>query len=159
MLGNYPGNDVSAAQFSKLALHYADAAHSFSKLPEKQKGLALAPYRLLAIHAIELALNALLLHNNVPPEKVRGLQHNLQERITLTEKFGLTLRAKTVLHIKNLTDSREYLVHRYDPQTSLKVSQLNRLIATMQEVSCKVQALLAVKQKEPKAGKATEHKE
>jgi hypothetical protein len=145
MLMNYPGNDDSAAQFMKLAKHYANAANSFSKLAEKQKGPALAPYRLLAIHAIELALNALLLHNAVPPEKVRGLQHNLQERITLTNDFGLALRAKTVRHVKELTESREYLLHRYDPEASLKVSQLNRLIATMQEVSCKVEMLLALK--------------
>jgi hypothetical protein len=142
MVDQYLGSGMCPTQLRLLAAHYANAALACENLPTKQKGLALTPYRLLAIHAIELALNALLLHNHISPPEIRGLRHNLDERFSIAQKFGLSLRAKTVLHIKEMTEKHEYLVLRYDIESSMKVSHLNRLQATLNEVSRKVCGLL-----------------
>jgi lysophospholipase L1-like esterase len=143
MLKDYPGDEATVAQLNQLAAHYSKAARSFLDLPKKPKGQALAPYRLLAIHAIELKLNVLLRHNNVSKERVRGLQHDLEERMKLAVGFRLRLKKKTADHLIALKVSREYLIHRYDPTHFKQLSQLNRLIATMNEVSQKVDVLLA----------------
>jgi hypothetical protein len=143
MAKEYPGSATTALQLKELALHYADAACIFEKLPHTPKGLALVPFRLLAIHAIELTLNALLVHNSVKAEEIRAMHHDLHAHMVLAETFGLKLRLKTVKHISDLTANREYLVHRYDPTGSLQSGHLSRLIATLREVSKKTNQLLA----------------
>jgi hypothetical protein len=139
----YPGSATTALQLKELALHYADAACVFEKLPHTPKGLALVPFRLLAIHAIELTFNAVLVHNSVKAEEIRAMHHDLRAHMVMAETFGLKLRPKTVKHICDLTANREYLVHRYDPAESLRAGHLNRLIATLREVSKKTNQLLA----------------
>jgi hypothetical protein len=51
---------------------------------------------------------------------------------------GLVLRKRTVAHLNKLTESREYLVTRYGPELSTSLSQINRLMATLEEVARKV---------------------
>jgi hypothetical protein len=153
MANVYPGSATTALQLKELALHYADAACIFEKLPSAPKGLALVPFRLLAIHAIELTFDALLIHNNVKAEEIRAMHHDLHARLVMAETFGLKLRVKTVKHISDLTANREYLVHRYDPIGSLQSGQLNRLIATLREVSKKTNQLLAAEKKPSNAVK------
>jgi hypothetical protein len=156
MAKDYPGSETTALQLKELAMHYADAACVFEKLPHTPKGLALVPFRLLAIHAIELTFNAVLVHNSVKAEEIRAMHHDLRAHMVMAETFGLKLRPKTVKHICDLTANREYLVHRYDPAESLRAGHLNRLIATLREVSKKTNQLLAAEKAPPNAVKQSD---
>jgi hypothetical protein len=102
----------------------------------------LAPARLLAIHAIELYLNALLLGCGDTARDVRGLQHDLARRTERAQELGLSLRAKTATHLDSLASTREYLTARYGPEMSATWSQLNRLTASLEEVGKKVTLIL-----------------
>ncbi len=109
-------------------------------LDNRRKGhpLSLAPFRLAAIHALELYLNALLRHEGHAPPEIRGLQHDLALRSELVQQSGLTLRKRTAAaHLEALAKTREYLVTRYDPELVKAASHINRLMATLEEVSQK----------------------
>lgn len=92
---------------------------------------------MLCIHAIELYLNAFLRDAGQPAPAIRGLQHNLAARLELTDRYGLVLRQKTRGHLAAISENREYLISRYQPKAA-KLSQLNRLQATLLEVREKV---------------------
>lgn len=140
----YPGELATAYQVLMLAHEYRHAAIHLAALGRPREPLSRAPFRLAAIHAIELYLNAFLLQRGHPASEIRGLQHNLAERLKLAASYGLQLKAKTAQHVNDLAENREYLVTRYGPEMTSSTSQLNRLTATMQEVSVKVSKLMAV---------------
>src|SRR4051794_9547984 len=110
----YPGALATAAQIRALAEEYRNAAIHLQKLGRRRKPLSLAPYRLAAIHAIELYLNAFLRHQGVEADKLRALGHHLGERAQLANQAGLDLSRRTVSHLQMLQDEREYVVTRYD---------------------------------------------
>lgn len=58
-----------------------------------------------------------------------------------TEK-GLCLRTKTQAHLLKIHDQREYLVVRYGPEQVGGLSELNRMFATLKEVSTKVKTAI-----------------
>jgi hypothetical protein len=122
----------------RLADEYRTAAHLLLDLGRPGNALSRAPYRLAAIHAIELYLSAFLLHKGHAPSKIRGLQHRLKDRADLSIVSGLQLRKRTAAHLVALDDNQEYLVTRYRPQMMAKVTQVNRLRATLDEVADKV---------------------
>jgi hypothetical protein len=93
---------------------------------------------LVAIHAVELYLNALLLHRGYMPSQVRGLQHDLAQRAELAVAAGLKLRSRTTAHLAAIARNREYLVIRYGPELNGTSSQINRLLATLDELAKKV---------------------
>jgi alpha-ketoglutarate-dependent taurine dioxygenase len=95
------------------------------------------------VHAIELYLNAYLRHAGHPAEQIRSCRHDLAERVPQVAAFGLTFRKKTVRHLVRMTAAREYLIVRYGPEQACKVSETNRLTATLEEVAGKVLAKLA----------------
>ena len=99
-----------------------------------------APWRLLAVHAIELYLNAFLLHAGGEPGSIRGLQHDLSARAERAIAKGLTLRKLTTQHLATVTVDREYLVVRYSPDLLSSMSQINQLAATLEELAEKVAA-------------------
>jgi len=82
-----------------------------------------------------------LLATGHPTARVRGLQHDLATRTDLAIAAGLNLRRRTILHLRGLSETREYLITRYDPGLSA-ASQLNRLAATLEEVAEKVTAIV-----------------
>ena len=139
----YPGELATPYQVHMLAHEYRAAAIHLSSLGRPGQPLSRAPFRLAAIHAIELYLNAFLLKRGHPASEIRGLQHNLAERVKLSASYGLQLRAKTAQHINDLAENREYLVTRYGPEMTSMASQLNRLTVTMEEVSMKVSRLMS----------------
>ena len=96
----------------------------------------------MAVHAVELYLNALLLHAGVQAARIRGLQHDLGTRATLAMGLGLKLSPGTQTHLETLTDHREYIVARYGPEQRQNLSELNRLEATLEEVAVKTIAIL-----------------
>ena len=118
------------------------AAHLLLKQKRRGDTRSLAPCRLSAIHAVELYLNALLLHTGHDPSDVRGMQHSLAKRTERAIACGLHLRKRTVAHLAAMEGNREYLVSRYGPEMTATVSQINRLTATLDEVAKKVTAIM-----------------
>ena len=134
----YPGEAATALQVLRLADEYRRAAETLLPTGRRRKPLSRAPFRLVAIHAIELYLNAWMLSRGHPSARVRSLQHNMAARAQFARTSGLNLREATVSHLVDLSKSREYLVSRYGAGTTGMESQLNRLAATLIEVGDKV---------------------
>ena len=138
----YPGDLATAAQFPKLAQEYHRAAERLREAIKPQDAISTAPFRLSAIHAIELYLNALMRHSGVEAANIRGMQHNLSKRVQPVSELGLRLRKNTAAHLVSLTQKREYLVVRYGPEQTSKTSQINRMEATLNEIAKKVVKLV-----------------
>ncbi len=132
------GTCCTSEQIVLLAEEYRKAARTLLAQGRQGNPLSRAPARLNAIHAIELYLSALLLSHGHRADRVRALQHDLAARTALAVEAGLVLRKKTAAHLRAMTDSREYLITRYHPDRTGSVSELNRLIATLEEVAVKV---------------------
>jgi len=141
----YPGELATSGEIRLLADEYRNAAYLLRPLGRAGEPLSRAPFRLSAIHAIELYLNALLLQRGYPASVIRGMQHDLAERTQLAVANGLGLRSRTAAHLQALAENREYLVTRYGPELSGTISPINRLEATLDEVSKKVTEMLAAK--------------
>ncbi|MBZ9994056.1 hypothetical protein [Mesorhizobium sp. BH1-1-4] len=142
--GKYPGELASPQQVHELAQEYRKAAHHLLPLGRPGKPLTRAPFRLSAIHAIELYLTALLLHRGHNPNQIRKMHHDLSARTEHTLAAGLLLRAKTAKHLQTLSQNREYLVTRYGPEMAATASHITRLTATLDEVAVKVTLLIGV---------------
>lgn len=139
----YPGELLSAQETLALADNYRRAAERLHPPGGEWSPNLRAPYRLVAIHAVELYLNALLSFRGVGPSGIRGLQHNLANRAKSLCAHGVVLRTGTLLHLETLTSSREYLRARYEGEKRVKLTELNRLEATLKEVAEKVTARIA----------------
>lgn len=63
--------------------------------------------------------------------------HHLGLRAEAAAAAGLQLRKRTHEHLVSLSASREYLITRYCPDGLESASQLNRLTATLAEVTHK----------------------
>lgn len=137
MVGQYPGYSATTDQLLVLAREYKRAAQLLFEGRRRGRPLSLCPFRLTAIHALELYLNALLLAEGLAPAQVRGLQHNMKARAELAQKSGLVLRRRTAAHLSGLAETREYLVSRYGPELANTASHVTRLMATLEEVSRK----------------------
>jgi len=133
----YPGQEATPKQVLELAEEYRKAAETLLPFGRRRKPLSRAPFRLAAIQAIELYLNAILLARGHAADSVRGMQHNLAVRVKHVDAAGIKLKLKTVEHLKALSERREYLVSRYGPEMTGTASQLNRLAATLDQVSRK----------------------
>lgn len=134
----YPGSETNPADVFRLAEEYRNAALALSKLGRSGAPMSAAPFRLAAIHAIELYLNVWLLLDGVEPAAIRGLNHDLAKRAELVLKSHLKLRVKTARHLAVLSEQRDYLVSRYAPDLLGTLTQRNRLEATMAEIAGKV---------------------
>lgn len=141
----YPGESATGEDILRLANAYREAALALSKETSVRR-----PYYLLAIHAIELYLNALLRHEGRESSWVRGMHHDLTTRVQLAVEIGLQLRDDTKLHLATMHAKREYLIARYGPETPL-VSKPEQLERILNEVAKKVEEKLHGKTK-PGAG-------
>lgn len=150
----YPGEPASPRQIHELAEEYRKAATKLLELGRPGKPHTRAPFRLSAIHAIELYLTAFLLHRGHNPGQVRKMQHDLAARMEHALEAGLRLRAKTAKHLQSLSQNREYLVTRYGPELAATASQINRLTATLEEVAAKVTDLMALSPESPQKADA-----
>jgi len=138
---SYPGETSTPRNLLLLAAEYKHAAEVLFDHRKKGSAMATAPFRLVAIHAIELYLNALLIAGGANPVAIRGLQHDLAERAILASENKLDLRQNTRIHLQQLCEYREYICTRYQPEAPGR-SQLNRINATLAEISKKVVALI-----------------
>lgn len=135
--------DDAAKATLKLADEYKKAAGMLYAAARKKDALSLAPWRLLAIHAIELYLNAFLISKGSTGKALRCMQHNFGDRAKLALDAKLVLKKKTADHLISITKKREYVVSRYDAGAEAEFSKINRLTATLDEVSAKVTATIA----------------
>ena len=133
----YPGEAATAAEVVALANEYRIAAQLLVQNGRPGEARSRAPFRMVAIHAVELYLNAFLLRSGHSAGEVRGLQHNLAARADLAVEVGLVLRKRTREHLHAMSQSREFLVTRYVP-SGTSLSEINRLQATLTEVAQKV---------------------
>ncbi|HEU0161277.1 MAG TPA: hypothetical protein VFQ69_02640 [Rhizomicrobium sp.] len=137
---NYPGETATPEQILELAEEYRAAAKATRTQHRANIPHSLAPCRFLAAHAIELYLNAFLRKTGRKPEYVRGMQHNFSLRAQESKDAGLVLREKTFAHLSKMKDDQEYLTTRYGAEGFPTVTQINRLLATVAELSGKVRA-------------------
>jgi HEPN domain-containing protein len=141
-----PPETATPRQILDLANEYRRAAENLSPTTRRGAPLSRSPYRLVAIHAIELYLNALLLTQGHSYAALPRLRHNLISRARLAEAAKLVLRKRTLRHLASLSASGEYVIARYDP-AARAASELNRLAATVSEVAGKVSGLVAAAEK------------
>jgi hypothetical protein len=135
--GAYPGVPATPQQLLALADEYRLAAGELQHLHRKGAPLSLAPFRLVAIHAVELYLSAVLLAHGRQPSEIRALGHDLPTRAEFAQGVGLKLRKRTLEHLRSLCANREYLVSRYSHPPQGAASQVNQLLATLNEVASK----------------------
>ncbi len=135
----HPDQSAKVQDILALAVQYRDAAVKLGEGVSKPNHI---PRRLLALHSIELYLDALLLAKGVDHTTIRGFEHNLGERTRIAVDAGLVLRSRTAEHLAILSANREYLVIRYGPAPTAKLSQINRVMATLDELSRKVRRML-----------------
>lgn len=133
----FPGAAATPEQVHALADEYRRAAGDLEDAGRPGRPLSRSPYRLLAIQAVELYLNAFLLAQGHDAATLRRLHHDLAARARLARSAGLTLRAKTAAHLEELGARREYLTSRYAAETGVERSNPNRLAATLKEVALK----------------------
>ncbi|GAY24710.1 MULTISPECIES: hypothetical protein [Sphingobium] len=138
----YPGEVATPNDIRQLADEYRGVAHDLMGRGKRGNPSSWAPARMTAIQAIELYLNALLLARGVKPAEIRGYQHDLRKRTANPAVSALRLRQRTLDHLGKLSEGREYLSIRYGPELSGDLSQLNRLMATLDEVAIKVAGAL-----------------
>ncbi|WP_233790205.1 hypothetical protein [Rhizobium dioscoreae] len=137
----YAGSPASVRDILNLATQYQDAANRLGKGSSKPSHL---PLRLLALHAIELYLNAFLLAKGVDPATIRSFRPDLSQRSRIASEAGLVLRKRTMAHLAALSSSNEYHVSRYAPDRTSTLSQVTRVMATLDELSRKVRKILRV---------------
>lgn len=134
-----PLTTASFCDILVLATQYKEAATKLGETLPKSNHL---PRRLLALHAIELYLIAVLLAKGFDWKTVHSLQHDLAEQTRLAVKAGLVLRNHTMAHLATLSSSRDYHIVRYAPELMNTLSQANRVTATLEEISKKVRGML-----------------
>ncbi len=135
----YAGKAADVRGILNLAARYRDAANTLGEGLPKPNHL---PRRLLALHAIELYLHAFLLAKGMGHTTIHGFRHDLGEQARIAAETGLVLRKRTMAHLATLSSSREYLVVSYGPETTATLSQMNRVMATLDELSLKVRKML-----------------
>ncbi|HWV43493.1 hypothetical protein [Pseudorhodoplanes sp.] len=140
----YPGENASAEQLFLLAEEYRKAADVLVNIGRRGKPLSRAPFRLTAIHAIELYLSAYLLIEGEKPCGIRALQHDLEARTKHPRASSLSLSNRTTTHLITMHRGREYLISRYGIDQMHTVSPITRLQATLREVREKVGKRLGI---------------
>jgi hypothetical protein len=139
--GVYPGSEASADNIICLAEGYRRTAQRL--LEERpMEWPTEAPGRLCGVQAIELYLNAFLLDRGLTPKEVRSTFHDLGKKAGMAAAAGLILKRRTAAHLETMTVEREYLGLRYDPDMTSS-SQINRVLATLDEISEKVKRAVA----------------
>ena len=141
----YPGASATPLELLALADEYRAAVALLDGLARPGQQCSRAPFRLVAIHAIELYLSAFLMSAGETAETIRSYGHNLAIRRERAIPHGLVLRLRTQAHLDLLSHKREYLVSRYGTDAMQDLSQPKRLAATLTEVANKVTAALRTK--------------
>ncbi|MBZ7927118.1 hypothetical protein LAC81_34755 (plasmid) [Ensifer adhaerens] len=129
---------ASVRNLLNLAAQYKDATIILGAASNSSH----IPRRLLAFHSIELYLDALLLAKGIDQGTIGGFQRELGERMRIACESGLVLRKRTAAHLASLTPNGEQHIIRCAPERTATLSQINRVMATLEEVSQKVSKML-----------------
>ena len=140
---SYPGDQTGPISLRLLADQYRRAAMLLRDSGQRDHPMSWAPFRLTAVQAIELYLTAFLLHRGSETIEIRRMGHHLGLRAEAAAAAGLQLRKRTHEHLVSLSASREYLITRYCPEGLESASQINRLTATLSEVTHKTAVVAA----------------
>src|SRR3546814_17324694 len=132
---SYPGEIATAAQIKLLADEYRGGAHDLLSRGRKGQPSSWAPACMSPIHAIELYLNALLLHKGHAPAEIRGYQHDLAKRAGLAAAKALRLRQRKLHHLGSLCAEREYRATRCGPELGGTWTHPNRFTEPLDDVS------------------------
>ena len=138
MTNSYSGDHASPYEMNRLADFYRDAAYRSSGSVLIGDPISASPMRLLAIHSIELNLSAYLLLQGSSWPAIRTMGHDLTARLECAIERGLVLRERTSAHIRAIARDREYLIARYGSDCLSTALQMNRLLATLDEVARKI---------------------
>jgi hypothetical protein len=131
-------NSADPEELLRLADSYRDAALALLRGAPAADPAARAPAGFCAVHAIELYLDAFLRRLGESPSRLRAQGHDLSRRAALAIARGLDLRRKTALHLVRLTRERAHRAHRYAPERLAAACEVNRLLASLEEVARKV---------------------
>jgi hypothetical protein len=131
----YPGAEAKAPEILRLAQAYDRAARGLLELSKGSGELGHAPARFCVIHAVELYLNAFRRSRGEDAASIRSSRHDLSDPALAD---ALSLRVRTRNHLGRLSDDREYLRTRYDPDSLNNLSELTRLTSTLNEIASKV---------------------
>ena len=149
---SYPGEHSSPSDLRKLADEFKRAAEALQTIGRSGRAMSYAPYRIAALHAVELYLNALLLHEGVAAKRLRGNGHDCALRARSAATFGLKLDERTLGHLQAMAGDREYLVARYAPEHCGQLTAITRVAATLRQVAERTTALIAKRPCRWKAG-------
>jgi hypothetical protein len=138
----YPGSGASPQEITRFAQAYHSSALLLIEAGRGREAVDRAPGRYCALHAIELYLHAFLREAGEAPARLRAHPHNFGMHAALAMERGLVLRRKTALHLAQLSSKRDYLVVRYGPDCMDAVCELNRLVASLEEIARKVRAAI-----------------
>lgn len=105
----YPGGTPRPLDVLALADEYRRAASALLPIGRQRPPLSRAPFCLLAVHAIELCLNAHLLATGHSPIAVRRLQHDLALKAQCAVGAKRVLKRRTLGHLARLSERRECL--------------------------------------------------
>lgn len=130
----YPGALAPPDQILRLAESYAEAARRLYAAPKPRTGLWHAPFRLCALHSIELYINAFLRFRGTAPDCVRARLHDCWHAEFATV---LDLRAGTRRHLQTILEHRDYLCVRYAPETARDWVPVNRVHASLSDIMAK----------------------
>jgi hypothetical protein len=138
MDGGAPQGDIKpSSQYLLIARKYECLALDLLARKRKLEVELIDPARFLMVHAIEMYLLSWLVHHHASTDR----KHDFKTKIENATKEGLHLRKKTYAHIATL--QTEYYFLRYGANESIPMPPLNRLQATLHEVSKKVLAALS----------------
>jgi hypothetical protein len=129
----------------RLAAEYHAAAQIMRDRVRKGDALSQASFHFLALHSVELYLNALLLTFGHSAKDIRKLQHDFAGRCIAAGRTPLRLSQGTLSDLVRTTSAGEYRSRRYDT-ACVKVSELNRREQTLREVAQKVTELVCPSQ-------------
>ena len=133
-----PGDGMDALSTLALAGEFAQASKALRKLGRMRQAQSHAPFRFAALHAIELYLAAYLRLHGLDNAELRSTGHRFCTKAELAREHGLQLRKKTHAHLVELSGNREYQAVRYDTAMLPRLTQINRLEATRDELAAKV---------------------
>lgn len=120
-----------------LAEEYCKAAALLCDEGPRGKSICWAPFRLCAIHAIELHLSAFLLDAGYEWSSIKKMNHHLDQRAMLATEHGLNLRKRSSDLLAKLSSEASYSVTRYVPERLADGRHPSQIMAVLKEISSK----------------------
>jgi HEPN domain-containing protein len=131
----YPGDHIDGVALLGMAKSYHEAADRLRAALTPCKNGDYAPWRLLALHAIELYLSAAMLRHDHDMAVVRSSSHDLEKKLNLLLKDGMRFSEKTCHVLRLVSQDRHYVRARYAPDMVKEMMPITRLNAALSDVA------------------------